>query len=609
MIKLKGATLLFLCLLPISFILAQDAKITRKIDSLLVALNAEESTINQYRINSELANLIENGFLSIKYSKQALALATLLNEKKKIADAYIYVGTDYDRRNQFPEASEAILNAAKIYEEIKDTNGYGNAMNILGTLYLNHKQYYKAVYYFNSTINVNFGDKKHPTDLAAGYNNLGEAYRLQGTYDSALFYFEKAKAIYSKEKYDLGIAYSVGNIGLVLAATGKKEEAQNRINEATAILTNQGDYYPISVFNTEMATLSLKEGDAANAIKLASRGFAIAKKEGLKEQMRDAALVLKQAYLSTKHYDSAMHYQTEYYANKDSLVNEETIRKIADLQTQYEVSRKEEQLSKLTIEHKQSTNVTILLSIVLLLYGVLSFYLWSFNKRLKSANLKQEQQKLVIEQALKEKEVLLKEIHHRVKNNLQIISSLLNLQSNTLDDSEVLQVFQTGQSRIQSIALIHQKLYQNEQFSSIKMDDYLALLGQKIIDTLLPPDVSVKLNIQANGILLDIDTAVPLALVINEMLTNSAKYAFADQKSGHINISIETLEEHKFKLHYSDSGPGITEDKRIDATNTLGSRLIKILTRQLGGTVEQFNENGLHYVVRFYDMANRANKI
>lgn len=290
-------------------------------------------------------------------------------------------------------------------------------------------------------------------------------------------------------------------------------------------------------------------------------------------------------------------------------MNEETIRKIADLQTQYEVSRKEEQLSKLSIEHKQSITVAAVLSIVVLVVGVLSFYLWSFNNRLKSANKKQEQQKLLIEQSLKEKEVLLKEIHHRVKNNLQIISSLLNLQSNTLDDSEVLQVFQTGQSRIQSIALIHQKLYQNEQFSSIKMDDYLALLGQKIIDTLLPPNVSVKLNIQANGILLDIDTAVPLAIVINEMLTNSVKYAFTHQQSGHINIAIESIEEHRFKLHYSDSGPGITEDKRLDTTNTLGSRLIKILTRQLGGTVEQFNENGAHYVVRFYDMANRANKI
>ncbi len=608
MVKLKGATLLVLCFLAISFALAQDANITHKIDSLLEVLNAEKSTENQYRINSELANLVENGFLSIKYSKQALVLAIKLNEKKRIADAYIYVGTDYDRMNRFPEASEAILNAAKIYEEIKDINGYGNAMNILGELYVKQKQYYKAIYYFNAAINLNVQVKKYPLDLASGYNNLGEAYRLQGTYDSAVFYFEKARAIYSKEKYDLGIAYTIGNIGLVLAATGKKEEAQNRITEATAILTNQGDYYPISIYNIEMATLNLAEGDAIGAIQLATRGFIIAKNEGLKEQQRDAAWVLQQAYLSTRHYDSAMYFQTEYYANKDSLVNEETIQKIADLQTQYEVSRKEEQLSKLTIEHKRSITVAIVLCIVVLIVGVLLFYLWSFNNRLKSANAQQEQQKLQIEQALKEKEVLLKEIHHRVKNNLQIISSLLNLQSNTLADSEVLQVFQTGQSRIQSIALIHQRLYQNEQFSSIKMDDYLALLGQKIIDTILLPDVSVKLNIRANNILLDIDTAVPLALIINEMLTNSAKYAFKDQKEGQINITIELMEEHRFKLHYSDSGPGIAEPKQLDSNNTLGSRLIKILTRQLGGTVEQFNDNGAHYLVTFYNMANRATR-
>jgi two-component sensor histidine kinase len=607
-IRLKGVALASIFLIYAFFTIAQDTRLTHKIDSLLELLNTEKSIANQYRVTSELANLIENGYLSIKYAKQALALAIILEQKDKIADSYIFVGNDYERMNQFPEASKAILNAAKVYEEINNKNGYGNAMNILGTLYLKQKLYYKAVYYYNTAIKLNVSDKKHPLDLAAGYNNLGEAYRLQGTYDSALYYFKKAKAIYSQEKYDLGVAYSIGNIGLVFAAKGNREEAQNKITEATTILTNQGDYYPISVFNTEMAALSLREGNAMGAIKLASRGFAIAKKEGLKEQMRDAALVLKQAYLTTKHYDSAMHYQTEYYANKDSLVNEETIRKIADLQTQYEVSKKEDQLTKLTAEHEQSIKIAIALAIVVISIGVLSFYLWSFNNRLKAANKKQEQQKLLIEQSLKEKEVLLKEIHHRVKNNLQIISSLLNLQSNTLDDSEVLQVFQTGQSRIQSIALIHQKLYQNEQFSSIKMDDYLALLGQKVIDTLLPPDVSITLNIQANGILLDIDTAVPLALVINEMLTNTAKYAFTEQKSGQINIAIEPLEEHRYKLHYADTGPGIPEDKRLEATNTLGSRLIKILTRQLGGNVEQFNENGAHYVVRFYDMANRTNK-
>ena len=308
MMKLKEVNLSVLFLFHVFFSIGQESKLTKKIDSLLVVLSSEKSIENKYHINADLAKLIENGYLSIKYSKQALALAPLLNQKDRIADSYIFLGTDYHRMNRFPEASEAILNAAKIYEEIRDTNGYGNAMNILGELYVKQKLYYKAIFYFNTAIKLNLRDANHPLDLASGYNNLGEAYRLQGTYDSALFFFEKAKTIYSKEKYDLGIAYSIGNIGLVLAAAGNKEEAQNRINEATAILTNRGDYYPISVFNTEMASLSLREGDAASAIQLASKGYAMAKKEGLKEQMRDAALVLKQAYLTTKHYDSAMHY-------------------------------------------------------------------------------------------------------------------------------------------------------------------------------------------------------------------------------------------------------------------------------------------------------------
>lgn len=187
--------------------------------------------------------------------------------------------------------------------------------------------------------------------------------------------------------------------------------------------------------------------------------------------------------------------------------------------------------------------------------------------------------------ALKEKEILLKEIHHRVKNNMQIISSLLSLQSNYIVDDKDKRLFEDSQNRVRSMALVHEKLYKSENLSEIDFEDYINTLVQEIKYTYYELGVNVRISVQAKNIFISIDTAIPCALIVNELLSNSLKYAFPGGKKGEINIDCTRHEDGKNKLVFSDNGVGMPENIDIKDTDTLGLKLVYSLTMQLKGEI------------------------
>ncbi len=211
-----------------------------------------------------------------------------------------------------------------------------------------------------------------------------------------------------------------------------------------------------------------------------------------------------------------------------------------------------------------------------------------------------EQKKLDAEivKSLREKEILLKEIHHRVKNNMQVISSLLFMQARGLQDPQMIEILNESQNRIRSLALIHEKLYQSDNLDQIDYGTYI----KKIIDYLFQSykvsktDVSVELNI--SSIFLDIDKAVPCSLLINEMLSNSLKHAFPNNQKGIITIDMYADEE-SYHLKFTDNGIGLPDDQYLEKMNSLGFQLIKGLAGQLGGTLEIIRDQGTIYLLTF----------
>lgn len=213
------------------------------------------------------------------------------------------------------------------------------------------------------------------------------------------------------------------------------------------------------------------------------------------------------------------------------------------------------------------------------------------------------EQKQTVEKMLGEKEVLLKEIHHRVKNNLQTISSMLMLQSMELKDEAAKKAITESQSRVRSIALVHQKLYQTDGLEKIELGAFVEELSQQIQSLYKTQyqNISVQINIPQTFVL--IDKAIPLGLIINELFTNSLKYAFSNLPNAEIRITLETIltenNSHKIKLTYSDNGKGFDYNKISESSSTLGVELIKLLSEQIGATINYSNVTGSQFVFIF----------
>lgn len=203
-----------------------------------------------------------------------------------------------------------------------------------------------------------------------------------------------------------------------------------------------------------------------------------------------------------------------------------------------------------------------------------------------------------LRRSLDEKEILLKEIHHRVKNNLQIISSLLHLQSNNIKQTEEIgsDIFKESQNRIRSMALIHEKLYSSENFGEVNFKDYLQTLSSSLIRSYR---INTKVHIDAENIFLNIDKSVTCGLIINELLTNSLKHAFDNSSEAQIHIKLIRQNAHH-ELIIRDNGRGLDENFDIENANTLGLKLVKRLTEQLEGSLDYKVDNGTEFRISFH---------
>jgi PAS domain S-box-containing protein len=206
-----------------------------------------------------------------------------------------------------------------------------------------------------------------------------------------------------------------------------------------------------------------------------------------------------------------------------------------------------------------------------------------------------------IKASLEEKEVLLKEIHHRVKNNLQVISSLLRLQSRYITDPQILEMLQESQNRVQSMALVHEQLYQSADLSRIDFADYIHSLTSHLYQAYEGNAKRAKLLINVTPVLLNIDTAVPCGLIINELVSNSLKYAFPGNNMGNIQIDFQNSLDNPQELCLTVQDNGIGFPKAIDFRNsgTLGLRLVCSLVRQLVGNIELENDLGTMFIIKF----------
>ena len=469
--------------------------------------------------------------------------------------------------------------------------------------------------------NEEFPRRFNDSDFIANYlNDMGVYFNRLKLSDSALPYFEKAyqlvlkKLTYTSNKphYQFFKGLIEGNKALAYANKGDYKRA-------IPLLRNDV-YYSLKVNDLESAfnsyTLLSKcfvtENNAAMARRYADTALLLNQKIGTtKTQLRSLYMEAELLELEGKGTAAAEKYK-QYILLKDSVSDYEKEMKLINEQVALDIQKKDLlileknqqlQTSEVNAARQRAFRAYLLAGLFILLILIVFMLYTNSNIKKRELELAQkntqiEKQSKQIEISLKEKDMLLKEIHHRVKNNLQIISSVINLQSEKLEDEKLKDVLEELRMRISSIALTHQLLYQKNSLNHVFLDEFISTLLNQIAGSFQNPDIETVFDNRVDNTKLSIDIAIPLGLLINEMLTNAFKHAFYRGQKGIISVKAE-LKGKKLEVIVADNGKGLPEGKAAisDNAGTLGLELISILSQQLNAQVIAEGSNGTRYSI------------
>ncbi len=326
-------------------------------------------------------------------------------------------------------------------------------------------------------------------------------------------------------------------------------------------------------------------------------------KGSLSQQQRNCELLSEYYYqrenyrLSNRYASRAFELNNQIVEAKQQLINYQSLRVLdreaSDTNGTISATDPQESFDRMKLEQDRILGLT--LSLVLVLMGFVAL-VFAYVKSVRNSEVILEQKKY-IEKSLKEKESLLKEIHHRVRNNLQMVSSLLSLQTKNTRDQAAVVALEEGKSRVKAMALIHQKLYQNDNLSSVGMQEYIESLVKSIQQVYKRAEGEIEVRIDARGTELDIDQAIPIGLILNELVSNSFKHAFPHPiENPSIQIQV-TRKNAQGYFEYSDNGVGLPDDSEHKSRSSMGIRLINRLVNQLQS---QLNTDRSRAGVRFW---------
>lgn len=580
----KKVLLLIIKLISISSFLAlgQDLEIA---DSLKRHINDPMSIEQRIALYLDISQK-ELPDEALRFAQMALELAKENNLQLLIAESYEELSLIERNFGNIPLAFNYSFEALTIYQALERQDLIAGMNEQIGTHYSFDKNFQKAEKYLSLALK-NYENLKDTQDIIMVSINLGETYRMDGKLDSAEYFFEKCLLLEKTNRDELIYAYALGNLGLVHSAKHLNGSAKDELSEATEILERLGDSYAASYYKSEIGKIYIEEENYKNGEALLKESLSVAEKDGLKEQIRDISKILSEYYELIGQPIPALSFRKQYENYNDSLLNIDNVRRIESLRADYEIDQKQKEVLLLNRINKNQKTIAYLLGLGSLVFIGFSFMLYRSNQKMNKANDILKEQKEVISTREEEKALLLKELNHRVKNNLQMIASLLNLQSSQVQDKEAAQALEAGKLRVEALSLIHQKLYSKDHHTTIAIKDYLDELVRNLVHVY---NTDIQPIIDIDDIDLNIDRAIPLGLIVNELVINALKYAYKDVSQPILHVSFKSKEDLKV-LTVADNGTGLMN---VSSQNedSFGLRLTKSLSDQIDGNLIFINEQG-----------------
>jgi two-component sensor histidine kinase len=629
---------------------------TRQYDSTLVvyaeaAKFCSKAEMHQeasyaYSVLGEINRLRGQHKVSLINNLRSAHHTQLVNNPSQYSSRLSLIGTNYKELNQPDSAEWYFLQAIAIKEEIQDSVLLPIAYENIANFFSNQGLTGKSVEYYLKAIEW-AGYLQQDIKIANALSNLSHTLSDAGQYQKAKGYAEQALLMFDtlelyfykanvlsalaqiadkEDEVEKALQYHEEALRIYLDVENDPKILDQQINMASFFVKQQqyeqaweflqkGYQLADKMENQgDLLSLMLIEGTILERRKLPGQSIAIFRKaEAMAKDQQNlsayerALTGISRSAVATGDYALAYEYLEKSKVINDSINQLEQNRYAQQLEAQYQRSKQEEAITKLSYENAlydlqlQSSRRKIIswITLCLIALGAAFTGFFFFNLKRKMSVTLLEKNK-IIEKALAEKDLLLREIHHRVKNNLQVISSLLKLQSRYIKDPKAIRAINEGRTRVRSMALIHQNLYQKENLTGVRVQQYFSKLLEELFATYRIDEEQIRLNTEIEDLNLDVDTIVPIGLILNELVTNSLKYAFPENASGQLNIRLQET-QGELVLEVADTGKGMEDMNVLEHPRSFGYRLIKALGEKLEATIELDNQKGTKVLLRIKD--------
>jgi len=550
----------------------------------------------------DLAKPIEGVVLLDK----AISISKFFNiPKTELIKPYINKASILYQSSSYGTAIEAFIAADNIAIKESMPEARAKILNNLSLVYRTLKRYEEAAQILKESINIRtqLNDKK---GLANNHFNLASTYSKMNKFDDALNEVDIAKAFYVEledSKQVIDCDFSKATIYIDKATLSKNKESFRKGYDILSKISKKKQELSFSELN--QLTFCVYYANAS--FELGKDNEALAILENFKmNNSRDKFLPQAKEYFKQKSiiYDKLGNFELALFNLKkmNEIVNEMAVKDNMtfrnEMETKFLTIEKQRNIEVLEIKNELTSSKlktsNIILGLLALIAIILGLFLWFYYRLF----VKFKKQNAYIEKANVEKTFLLKEIHHRVKNNLQVISSLLGLQSRYVDDKVALEALKTGKLRVQTMSLLHQRLYNNEDLKSINIKTYFTDLGENIFDSYKIDKNNIEFVMDIDDVDLDVDIVVPMGLIVNELMTNSLKYAFKNKENGTMNLAIKQ-NKSSIEILYHDDGVGYPFERLPKESKSMGLNLIKSFTEKLTGVIAIDNSNGASTKIKF----------
>lgn len=635
--------LIIFCWFPI-FVLSQN----EKIDDLRTKLDTISNTEEKAKVLGDLSYFFRGISLdsSLVYAKKELAFSKSIQNDWGLFDAHLNIGSCYLIQNDLKKGELWLKKSLAIADSLKVTKYQAAANANLGSLYYSQQEYSKAVRNFYTALELEKANQDS-LKIAKSYNNLCVVYSAQAKYDDAFQMANKALEIFEIYNDSTNIALVKMNIGINHRKENNYDKALPLLLESLTILEELEVYWRLSsiYMNTGICLEELERyqesepyyDKAMSAAKfigdkkiycksILNKGSLYLKTKRFKEaetllqEGLDSTVVIEGAlelkhlgykmlydlYKEQKKYKQALEALERKDEAEDSLFNETKNLQIQTLIVEHQTEQQKDSIALLQanqiiddkkIQQQQVINYS-LLGMLFAVIAILGLLYNRFSLK-KKQNIEIREKNELLSTQKDQIEILNEEINHRVKNNLQLIFSLMEMQNRRLENDEAKSALQESENRIKAMALIHEKLYHQNENQRINLSDYLKELIEYLEKFYKGDFKQLSIHAELDDVTIEAEPAIHIGLILNELVTNGFKHAFPKGYDPTINIQLKRVANDAIQLIYSDKGQGFVENRDTNKLESLGIKLIKIITKQLDGNYDIINEKGVTFKFDF----------